>query len=133
MASSILASPSLSPSFSALHIRLHHHLHLISSLIIIIILHLHFQFPYFIDVFHVTPYLTGDWHFYCSIYAIFVSSEPPVDPKNSPRQFLNFRHFGRFRSTNSDLVDSQAGANCETSWRVTCMFTQRHIMPMTVR
>ena len=46
------------------------------------------------------------------------------------KRFLIFRHFGRFSSPKSDLSDGQAGANCETSWRVKSMFTQRHIMPM---
>ena len=43
------------------------------------------------------------------------------------KRFLIFRHFGRFWSPNSDLSDGQAGANCETYWRVKSMFAQRHI------
>ena len=31
---------------------------------------------------------------------------------------------------NSHLSDGQAGANCETLWRVTSMFAHLHIMPM---
>ena len=43
------------------------------------------------------------------------------------KRFLNFRHFGRFRSPNSDLCAGQTGANCETFWRVKSMFAQRHV------
>ena len=65
-----------------------------------------------------------------------MSSEPPMDPKNLEekrlikKRCLIFRHFGMLWSPNSDFSDGQAGAYCETFWRVKSMFTQRHIMPM---
>ena len=46
------------------------------------------------------------------------------------KRFLNFLHFVRFCSPNSDLSDGQAGANCETCWRVKSLFTESHIMSM---
>ena len=53
--------------------------------------------------------------------------------RSKSNDFFIFRHFGRSRSTNSDLSDGQAWANCETFWRVKSMFTRRHIMPMPFR
>ena len=51
-----------------------------------------------------------------------------IDPKNLQKK--RSLHFGRFCSPKPELSDGQAGANCETFWRVKAMFTKRRIMPM---
>ena len=62
----------------------------------------------------------------------------PNGPKNLEKnglikkRFPIFGHFGRFWSSKSDLSVGQAGANCETYWRVKSMFTHRHIIPNAI-
>ena len=61
-----------------------------------------------------------------------------MDPKTLKKKGLIKKrfpisgHFGRFWSPKSDLSVGQAGANCETFWRVKCMFTIRHIIPHAI-
>ena len=69
-------------------------------------------------------------HFSCSVYALFMSSEPPMDQNLRGKRFLIFRQFGKFWSLNSDLSVGQAVTNCETFWCAKSMFSQRHFMPV---
>ena len=56
-------------------------------------------------------------HFYAIVLINLASNGPKHHEKKKGlimKRFLNFRHFGRLRSPDSDLSDGQAGTNCET-------------------
>ena len=82
-----------------------------------------------------THFTRGD--FSCSFmhFLVHLASHGPTNLEKQgliQKRFPIFGHFGRLWFPKSDLSVGQAGANCETFWRVKCMFTLRHIIPHAI-
>ena len=98
---------------------------LLVTIILIIIIIIIISCIQFLMIFTVLRLIKPDFiSFSYSFMQFCVSLWPPTDLKTMrkkgliKKRFLNFRHFGRFWTPNSDLSDGQIGAICETFWRL---------------
>ena len=90
-----------------------------------LIIHVHFfNFPWYINVFLL-------FYLICNVRVISACGGPENGPRSEgPIKKRFFRHFGGILSPISDPSDGQAGANCETFWRVKYMFAHIHVRSM---